>query len=639
GNNNGVDDDWANFSGTSMAAPYVAGASVLVREAMDLVGYTNINQDTIYNHMIATADSFFDSETSQNYNRLNLAAAIDALLPSDDYGSTAGTAHGLGTISGDLAISGMISKLDDADYFTFTAGITGTATLSAATTHHLAADWDFGSHSVSQNGSDWVMDVVTGQTYTVGISSTDGLGYYDLDVSLESTFSFVDWGSVAGQQSHNDIANSGETWYRVVAGQAGYVTAEAFFASGQGDIDVAYYDANQTLLAGSSQVTGGERIDYIASNGEELFIRVDGVNSDVDFRITNQVAVAGATLTVTGTTGDDSISFTAGGNYDVTVSSVDYSFNSGAIDTVVIDGSGGDDSIDITGDAIDETFTLSPGSVTVASAGYNLTATSFENVLAVGGGGSDVAILNDTVGDDILTTWWDRAIMYGNGYWNDARGFSQVTAYASSGDDLAILRDSAGDDTYTTWSDRAILYGDGFWNDARGFDRTEAYASTGNDLAILRDTDGDDTYSTWWDRAIMFGNGYWNDARGFDRTEAYATNGNDIAILRDTDGDDIYTTWWDRAIMYGAGYWNDAQGFDQTTSYATKGNDIAVLRDSSAHDEVHASGSTAYMTSALYRNEADGFDQVNVYDEDGDGTDEAFVGALDMIFNLYGNWS
>ncbi|MGI9455809.1 MAG: S8 family peptidase, partial [Aeoliella sp.] len=42
GNNNGVDDDWANFSGTSMAAPYVAGASVLVREAMDLVGYTNI---------------------------------------------------------------------------------------------------------------------------------------------------------------------------------------------------------------------------------------------------------------------------------------------------------------------------------------------------------------------------------------------------------------------------------------------------------------------------------------------------------------------------------------------------------------------------------------------------------------------
>ena len=41
--------------GTSMASPYVAGASVLMREAMQFVGNTNITQDTIYNHMMATA--------------------------------------------------------------------------------------------------------------------------------------------------------------------------------------------------------------------------------------------------------------------------------------------------------------------------------------------------------------------------------------------------------------------------------------------------------------------------------------------------------------------------------------------------------------------------------------------------------
>jgi len=45
----GVPNDYASATGTSMAAPYVAGASVLVRQAMQQAGYTTINEDTIYN--------------------------------------------------------------------------------------------------------------------------------------------------------------------------------------------------------------------------------------------------------------------------------------------------------------------------------------------------------------------------------------------------------------------------------------------------------------------------------------------------------------------------------------------------------------------------------------------------------------
>lgn len=81
GDNNGVPDDYSDRSGTNMAAPYVAGASVLIREAMETIGYVDITPATIYNHMIATADTIYDSSTDQYYHRLDLSKAIDSLLP------------------------------------------------------------------------------------------------------------------------------------------------------------------------------------------------------------------------------------------------------------------------------------------------------------------------------------------------------------------------------------------------------------------------------------------------------------------------------------------------------------------------------------------------------------------------------
>ena len=292
GNQNGRTDDWANYSGTSMAAPYVAGASVLVREAMQFVGYTNITEDTIYNHMLSTADEFFDAATSQVYKRLNVAAALDALVPDDDFGSTAAAAHDLGTIgSMGTEVGGLIGKRDDVDYFRFTAAATGTVTFTAETTNNLDTVWTGDGTVSGEYGNTYTLAVIAGQSYTVGLSTSDGIGYFDLTVSAESVFTFVDWGTVT-QTRVDHVANSGETWYRVQASQTGYFSAEAFFDAAGGNVELAWFDANLQPLSTGSTTSDGQRVDRLVDAGEQLYLRVTGANRSRRFP-PHELGVAG----------------------------------------------------------------------------------------------------------------------------------------------------------------------------------------------------------------------------------------------------------------------------------------------------------------------------------------------------------
>jgi subtilisin family serine protease len=686
GNNNGVNDDYASFSGTSMAAPYVAGASVLLREAMQFVGYTNITQDTIYDHMMNTATSFLDAATGQTYKRLNLTSAFNALMPTDEYGSTTDTAYNLGALSGASEISGLIGKLSDADYFSFTATGNGTVSFTATTTHGLVPVWSASGGTVSgANGETYTFDVTAGQSYTIGLSTSGGIGFYDLAIDAESAFSYVDWGSVTQSQTNN-VANSGESWYRVTASRTGFLTAEALFAAAGGNVDIALYNSNLQLVASGTAGAAGERVDFQATAGADYYLCVTGTNADVDFRLTNLVSQSGATVDVAGTVDADVFTFAVGvAQHTLGVNGVNYNFDRSEVTTINFDGAGGNDSITMNGSSGDETATLYAGSAQLAGSDYAASSASVESAIIHGGGGTDVAHLYDTAGNDTFSSWWNRALLYGSGFSNDVRGFDNVYGYASQGKDRATLRDTNGDDVYTTWWNRAIMYGEGYWCEARGFDSSLGLASEGNDRAMLRDcagddiykawsdralmtgvgfshdarsfdkayglassgydqaylydSTGDDVYTAWFDRAIMAGNGFTNEARTFDRVYGYASTGNDQAFFYDTAGDDTYTSWWNRAIMYGDGYWNEARGFDFTKAFATQGNDRAVLRDSSAHDEVHGSGAIAYMMGTAYRNEAEGFDRVDVCDTDGDNSDMAFISATDYFFNILGNWT
>ncbi|QEG36182.1 S8 family serine peptidase [Bythopirellula goksoeyrii] len=619
GDNNGIDDDYAYYSGTSMASPYIAGASVLIRQAMEFVGYAEISQDTIYTHMRDTATEFLDAATNLTFKRINLEAAISALMPTDDYGSTLATAFNLGNLTSTVSQNGVIGTLNDIDYFKFTASSDGTVTFEADNmTHELAAAWSVsgstGTVSGNQNES-FSFDVVAGQNYTVGFSSSGGLGYYNLAATLESSFSYVDWGTISYAQL-SDLTVDGESWYRVQASQAGYLTVESVFAAQGGQVNLMLYDANMQMVSSGNAAGGTSRVDVYASAGEEFYVCVQGTNDDVDYRLSNLVSVIGTTVNVTGTAGDDTFAFTAGGTHQITVNGVTHEFAAIAVTNVHFDGGAGADAIVMTGTSGVETATLRVGNTSLVGTGFEASAQSIENVVVNSGGGADVANLYDSAGDDTLVARPDSGRLFGSSFDHTVKNFKEVKVHATAGGyDVASFYDSAGDDVYVAWPDRVQMYGTGYNNTAWGFDRSTVQATAGGyDVASFYDSAGDDVYVAKSTNVTMYGEGYYHVVWGFDRSSVQATAGGyDVASFYDSAGDDVYVAKSTNVTMYGEGYYNVVWGFDRSTVQATAGGyDVASFYDSAGDDVYVAKSTNVTMYGEGYYNVVWGFDRSTV---------------------------
>lgn len=627
GDHNGVADDYGSMSGTSMAAPYIAGASVLIREAMQFVGYSNINEDTIYNHMMTTATSFFDAATNQSYKRINLANAIDTLMAMDDYGSTAATAHDLGELDGTSQVQGRIGATSDADYFRFTAAGNGTVSFTATTHGSLNHTWDAAGGVVSgANGETCTFNVVAGQSYTIGIASSAGTGNYELAVDADVQFVFTDWGTITQVQAA-DQANAGTTWYHVKAGQSGYLTAEALFATAGGNVNISIHNASRQLLASGEQSSAGERAELLVTAGTDYFVRVAGTNANIDFRVTNLVSKLGTTVNVGGTSAADAFTFAVGATqHTISINGATYEFGRSAATTINFDGGAGTDSITMTGTTKAESAVLRVGNATLSGSGFSATAIGIENVSVNSGGGKDKVQLYDSAGNDVCEAYSDHATMTGNGYSHTANGFKNVTAFASTGNDTAHLYDTARNDTFRAYADHVEMKGSGYLNVASGFDTAVGHASVGIDKAYFYDSAGDDVHDAFDDHATMTGASYSNTGSGFDKTCAYASLGNDTAHLYDSAGNDVYRSYSNRAVMSGVGFSNTVYGFDSTIGHASVGADVAKLYDSLGDDEYRADADQVQMAGSGYRNTAVGFVRNIAYASL--GVDRAWVNDL-----------
>ncbi len=609
GNHNGIADDYATMSGTSMAAPYIAGASVLIREAMQFVGYTNIAQDTIYNQMMATATSIYDAATDQNYSRINLANAIDSLM-TDDFGSSVATAENLGQLDGTSQIHGFIGQTSDSDYFRFTAANSGTVSFTVTTYDQLAAVWNATGGAVSgANGETYTFNVVTGQTYSIGLSTSSGIGRYDLAINAVTPFTYIDWGTVTQRQTNN-VANAGDTWYRMQTSQSGYLTAEALFSAAGGYVDIGLYNSSRQLVSGGLAYGFGERADVWVNAGTEYFLRVAGTNSDIDLRITNLVSTSGSAVIVGGTSADDAFSYSIGATqHTFSVNGTTYQFAKKAVTSILFYGGAGADSITMTGSTKKETAVLQVGYASLSGVGITAYAYGMEVVTLNSGGGKDAVQIYDSSGNDLLEAYNWGAAMSGSGYYHVANGFSNVAAFASAGSDTAQLYDTARKDTYRAYADHVEMKGSGYLLAASWFDITYGHATSGTDKAYLYDSADDDTYNAYVDHAVMSGAGYSNTASGFDKTYAYASNGTDTANLYDSAGDDVFKSYSNRAIMSGTGYKNAVYGFDSTIGHSSTGNDVTRQYGSRGADEYRFGVNQAQISGAGFSNTAIGFER------------------------------
>jgi hypothetical protein len=361
--------------------------------------------------------------------------------------------------------------------------------------------------------------------------------------------------------------------------------------------------------------------------------------------------VNGTTLTVTGSTGDDTFIFQAGTTQHVIIANgVRYNVNPATLTKVVFVGGGGNDSLTVYGTAGNESVSLDATQLVMTGSKINFQATGFESIIVNGNGGNDTATMGDTPGNDQVALSYAQATLQGSGgqYWQ-LNGFSRVTALSTHGvGDAVYFYGSPGNDTFIARPGGASLTGAGYQLSALGFTTTQARnGGGGSDVAYLYDSPGNDVFSSSNGLAwLQTSDGYNLQTFLFGPTFAYSTGGYDAAYLYGTAAADSFVASPFAASMSTPGSLTYAIGFDFVAGFGNGGSDVTALYGSSGNDNfydstgftsVQAMGVTfqAYGFTGTYLIGNGGSDTASVYDSPGN---DAFYqnGAVSQMFRSDG---
>jgi subtilisin family serine protease len=535
----GVPGDYASATGTSMAAPYVAGASVLVREAMQRVGYTSINEDTIYNLLRSTADSVYDSITSASYLRVNLRRAIDTVMAS------AAPTLGNPTPAPSTPAGSQVS-LGNVDFY-YNANLKATGD----TTYTLTA---------ARSG------IFTAETL---FNATGG----NLQLEIRDA---------AGQVLATSSA-SGRADANVAAGQ-------------QLAVHITGTNNSMALRLTNLVVAAGDTVTLYGTSGDDLHVFVAGTYNHVaangvDYgflgsQFRNVVVQAGAgndTLVAVGSQGSDTASVGPG---TVVMTDGNYRLTAGGVEVTNLRGGGGIDVATLTDSLGNDTFNATPSQATLAGAGFSNTVVDFATATAYFSNGYDQVALYGSVGDDTFQASSTSAYMQGPGFVRNAVGYDTIAAVGGWGNDIARLIGTAGDETFSGDSSAGSLSGSGFYLRAENFERVEARSGGGNDTAYLYDSAGIDTFVGQDQLSYLGGSGFLNQVENFRTVYASSSGGADVAVLYGSVGNDQLTIAGRSRRLQATDYVLQTDNFNKVWTYAGDGDDTLAVQDLASTDAV-----------------------------------------------------
>ena len=526
------DNAFLGASGTSMAAPYVAGASAILREAFESIGVSEVDQDVLYDTFRETASQIFDSVTGQSYSAIDLEAAISAVVSQKPVAETP-------------AEETPIQE-----------------TPAEATPVTPAPEEPVAGPVVSE--PDQPTETPTGSDRwnisdrVLSITGTDG----DDSISVDTTDSNYAFVTVNGASRQFDASQFDRI--QVVGGEG----------EDQLTLNLGQTDDTVVVSDGSLYVTNAA-----FSFGSREFASVNVTNGGGD-----------SMLTLIDTAGDDSVVVNAA-DMTASITSGNFVGTGQGFEEVFTFSTGGNDSLLFVGSEGDDAFVSNDSRNMLRNDSLRAVADDFSEIQFVGNGGADYANLYGTAGRDYFDLSPGEALVQTDSSTLNVENVGRLSIFSYDGLDQLNMYDSAGDDLYVSSGDVSTMQGDGYSNFAWNISDTHVFASGGYDVAQIKDTAGNDQLIANEGDVTFITKDRTTQVNDFDRVNAISSNGGyDTASITGTDGsDNLYATDNAVTVTLADGQVNRAVGFNEVQFDGGLGTDTATLAGGSGDETLKVS--------------------------------------------------